>query len=327
MQVGRFAINYLCPGLDFNHDAFMMGAVRKDLTRNLGRMQPAIIKDIRNTIDSAMGLDTDSWKEVCITKAMEDVVLRSTSRVLVGSPLCHNEEYLQYSVAFATWLGGGAIVLGQYMPGMIKPFFGYLGALPVYYYKQKALKFLLPVVRQRIADIKKKRADPTFEFEEPKDLIIWMTQAVLDSPEIRNGPPEFLGTLLLFFVSTTDTPYRSSSRKTQSLLFTTKANLPSQTLGAVHTTIMTATNTLLDLVSSDPDARFWEQLREEAAGVFQMADDGPTPPLSPSSHSQTAPSPRASAKIQCLHESFSAKSCRRTGLCCLVDIISLKARG
>ena len=226
-QVGRFAINYLCPGLDFDHDAFMMGAVRKDVTRNLGRMQPAIIEDIRNTIDNAMGLDRESWREVCITKAMEDVVLRSTSRVLVGSPLCHNEEYLQYTIAFATWLGAGAILVGQYMPWIMKPFFGYLGALPVYYYKQKALKHLLPVIRERISNMKHKRADPTFEFEEPKDLITWMTQAVLDSPETRNSPPEFLGTRLLFFVSNTDTSYRSSSREAQILLFTTNANLSS----------------------------------------------------------------------------------------------------
>ena len=36
---------------------------------------------------------------------------------------------------------------------------------------------------------------------------------------------------------------------------------------------MTSTNILLDLVSSSPDARFWEQLREEAAGVFKTAED------------------------------------------------------
>ena len=185
----------------------MMGAVRKDLTRNLGRMQPAMIEDIRNTIDNAMGLDTESWKQVCITKAMEDVVLRSTSRVLVGSSLCHNEEYLHYSIAFATSLGGGAVLVGQYMPWMMKPFFGYLGALPVYYYKQKAMKLLLPVIRDRMVNIKRKRADPSFEFHEPKDLITWITQAVLDNPETKNSPPEFLGTRLLFFVSTVDTLY------------------------------------------------------------------------------------------------------------------------
>ena len=34
---------------------------------------------------------------------------------------------------------------------------------------------------------------------------------------------------------------------------------------------------MLDLVSSNPDARFWEQLREEAAGVFTKADDWTNP--------------------------------------------------
>ena len=36
---------------------------------------------------------------------------------------------------------------------------------------------------------------------------------------------------------------------------------------------MTTTNILLDLVSSNPDDGFWEQLREEAAGVFKSGDD------------------------------------------------------
>lgn len=79
-----------------------MGAVRKDLTRNLGRMQPNITDDVRFAIDSAMGLDTDSWKELCISEAMEGLALRSTNRVLVGSCLCENDDYLRYSHDFAT---------------------------------------------------------------------------------------------------------------------------------------------------------------------------------------------------------------------------------
>ena len=204
MQVGRFAINYLCPGLDFNHDAFMMAAVRKNLTRNLGNMQPDMMEDIRYTIDNALGLEVRSWKEICITDAMNQLVLRSTSRVLVGSPLCMSEEYLQYSIGFANWLGGGAVLVGQYMPWMMKPFFGYLGALPVHYYKQKALSFLIPVIRERMDHIKHKRADPSFDFEEPLDLITPITHAMLDNPETRNNPPEFIGTRLLLFVSITD---------------------------------------------------------------------------------------------------------------------------
>ena len=36
---------------------------------------------------------------------------------------------------------------------------------------------------------------------------------------------------------------------------------------------MTTTTVLLDLVSSNPDDRIWEQLREEAAGVFESESD------------------------------------------------------
>lgn len=61
------------------------------------------------------------------------------------------------------------------------------------------------------------------------------------------------------------------------LYFRTKTNIRSQTLGAIHTTITTATNTFLDLASSDPDAGFWEQLREEAQLVFKTADDWNSP--------------------------------------------------
>lgn len=277
-QVGRFALNYLVPGLDVNHDAFLMAAIRKDVTRNLGRLQPNMIEDMRYGIDIAMGLDGTYWKEMCITKAMEDVVFKSTSRILVGSTLCQSEEYLHYSANFAKWLGGAMILVGQYVPWILKPFFGSLGALPVYYYRQKALKFLLPVVRERLDNIKRKRADPSFEFEEPKDLMTWMAEAVLDHPETRNSPPEFLGTRLLFLVRTTHVTYRSNSGKVASLLYLiTEANSLNQTLGAIHTTIMTATNTMLDLISSDPDSMFWEQLREEAGGVFKTADDWTNP--------------------------------------------------
>ena len=34
---------------------------------------------------------------------------------------------------------------------------------------------------------------------------------------------------------------------------------------------------MLDLISSNPDSRFWEELREEAAGVFITADDWTDP--------------------------------------------------
>ena len=244
----------------------MTDVIRKDVTRNLGRLQPATIADIRYTIDQAFGLNTESWNEVCIRKAMEKVFFMTVNRVIVGPALCHNEKYLRYSISFANWLGATSVLVGLYTPWILKPVLGYLGAFPVYYSKQQSMKFSVPVIEERIANIKHKRADPSFDFEEPKDMISWMTQAMLDNPETRNNPPDFIGERLLLTVGT-------------SLTFNERfVDLPTnadviQTLGAIHTSVMTATNIFLDLRSSNVDARFWEQLREEAASVFKTPDD------------------------------------------------------
>lgn len=272
--MGRLAIQYLCPSIDINHDAFMMGAIRKETTRDLGRMQPDTSEDIRDSVGEALGLNTESWNEVCTKKAMDKVFFRSASRVLVGSSLYRNEEYLYYSMHFASWMGAAAILVGQYTPWILKPIFGYLLALPIYYCQQKALKFLRPVVRDRIANIARKRADPSFDFEEPKDLITWVTQAMLDGDKMKNNPPDFIGIRLLVLVSQTSILYRPSLGQVQRVhRFPTYADHLIQSLGAIHTSLLTGTNLFLDLVSSDPNAGFWEQLRKEAAGAFQTADD------------------------------------------------------
>ena len=201
-QVGRFAIEYLAPGLDVNHDLFMMDAVRKDLTRNLGRLQSSIYQDMSESIDELMGIDTDNWREICLWETMQKTVFKSTNRVFVGLPLCQDEGYLRSSAAFANWLGAGAIVVGQYMPSVLKPFFGYLTAIPICIQKNKSFGYLLPVFKERMENIRRKRADPTSEFIEPKDMITWMSTAVIDNPTTTHSKPEALAERILFFVST-----------------------------------------------------------------------------------------------------------------------------
>ena len=202
-----------------------MGAIRKEVTRNLGRMQPAMMEDIRCTIDQTMGLDTESWNEVCIKDAMDKIFFTSINHVLVGS-LYRNPEYIRYSIRFANWLGATFILVGQYTSWMTRPFFGYLAALPIYYAKRKALKLLVPVVRDRLSNIKRKRADPSFDFEEPMDMLTWITQAMLDDAETMNHPPEFLAKRVLLLVSHARILYESLSGKfSRYLLITMKTKI------------------------------------------------------------------------------------------------------
>ena len=251
----RRAFEYLLPTVDLTRGQFIHGVIRKDLTRSLGKMHPTIFEETRNAVDVAMGRDTGDWKEVCIKKSVEAVAFRTNLRVLVGSPLCNNEEYVSSTIAFSNWLGGAAIIVAQ-MPWILKAFFGYLEALPIYYYRQKAFKFLVPVICDRMANLKRMRDDPSFRFEAPDDLITWATHASIGSSETVANSPEHLAVFMLILVSYLTTLWRSSSVKAN--FVTLKADVLCKSLAAIPTTVLTATNTMLDRMSSDHDAKFWD---------------------------------------------------------------------
>ena len=52
----------------------------------------------------------------------------------------------------------------------------------------------------------------------------------------------------------------------------TYVNHPTQTLGAVHATIMVSTNVFLDILSCKPESDCYSCLREEAASVFRTPE-------------------------------------------------------
>ena len=200
-QAGRFAIEYLAPALDFNHDMFMMDVVRKDLTRNLGNLQPDVYLDMRESIETLLGLDVESWREIRLFETMQKIIFKSTNRVFVGLPLCHDEGFLRSSAAFAQWLGGGAVIVGQLMSSLLKPVFGYLIAVPIYLAQTRSFRYLVPVIKARMENIQRKKANPSFVFDEPKNMITWMVTAVLNCQDKKTSQPETIAERLLFFVS------------------------------------------------------------------------------------------------------------------------------
>ena len=178
----------------------MIPVIQKELNRRLGKMHPAIFEETRNAVDITMGRDTDDWKEVCIKNCVEAGIYRSILRIFVGPHLCKNEEFVSYLIGFANWFGGTSILVA-YMPRLLKAFFGNLGALPVYYYRQKAFKVLLPLVSDRMANLKRMRDNPSFKFEAPDDLVTWAVQAWIANPETAADRPEILADYMLILVS------------------------------------------------------------------------------------------------------------------------------
>ena len=189
----KLAVKYLMNPIKPEHAQAISIAVRQDLTRNLGKTQPAIFETMRQSLDAAWSRDATSWSEVTLFETLQDVIFRATNCILVGSPLCHEEKYLDSLFRFTTWLGAGAVIVGQYAPWFMTPILGYVASIPVNIYRRKSMKFLLPVVKERMQSIR--AAEKDMPSNESLDLITWTILASKDST------PDEVAELILFLVS------------------------------------------------------------------------------------------------------------------------------
>lgn len=206
VQGEKFGFKYIVPTFDLHSDLGLTDVIRRDLTRNLGRTQAAVFDEMRQSIDATMGLEDASWREVSLFQTMQKVVFQSTLRVLVGLPLCRDENYLRSSSSFSVWLGCSAVVVGQLVPWFLSPFLGLLVAIPVHISKVQSLRYLTPIVKERMDNVKRKRVDPSYVCDEPKDVITWYVMNVLDNDSTSQSTPAAVAERLLFLVSSPSSP-------------------------------------------------------------------------------------------------------------------------
>ncbi|KZW03552.1 cytochrome P450 [Exidia glandulosa HHB12029] len=218
--------------------------VHRNLARNLNALIPALDDEVRRCMDDAFGTDTENWTSVNVWDTLLAIVPRITNRMMVGELLCRNNEYLDNMVGFTNDVVRN-MILFNFIPRPLRPVFGPVLALANYYHYSKTAKHTLPLVKQRMVDLERKDAgDPAYDdWEAPNDYITWhIRQATAD------GLAEELD------------PVRVTMR------------LVPLNFAAIHTTVMTAHGTLLDLISADPARGYLDGIREEAARV--LADEG-----------------------------------------------------
>lgn len=192
---------YLVPTMEPKHDMYIMDVVRKEVTRNLGRLQPDIFGDLKGSVDSLLGLDHENWRDVPLYDTMQEILFKSSNRVFVGLPLCQNDVFLRSAATFANLLGLGAVIVGELLPLVFKPVFGYLLAFPIYVVQALALRDLVPEIKQRMVNFRRKASDPSFEWQEPKDMLMWIVIAAMKRGDPKADKPEKIAQGLLFLVS------------------------------------------------------------------------------------------------------------------------------
>lgn len=166
----------------------MVLAIRRDLTRNLGRTQKTSFETIRTHIDQLMGgLNTNSddgnntYTQLNFIEVIESVIMTVSNQMLVGDELFHNKAFMKSLACFGNILGLGSLLIGQFVPFCFIPVIGFLAGVVVKAFRRRALKFMVPVAQERIDRIRRKREDPGMEYEEPMDIMQWVILACPDA--------------------------------------------------------------------------------------------------------------------------------------------------
>ncbi|KAI9465946.1 cytochrome P450 [Lactarius psammicola] len=151
--------------LDLDNE-YHTDVIRSKLTRNIP------FKDIRDefirSLDACIPVHGDDWVKVPVVEAMQRVVCATTNCVLVGSPLCRNQDYLTLNLNFATNVMKFATIIRMF-PKPLKPIVArVLSNLPSQI--RQEMEFIRPMVEERFARM---------EFGEdwgdkPNDMLMWL---------------------------------------------------------------------------------------------------------------------------------------------------------
>lgn len=185
----RHASKYLHMGVEFSSTLYFMERVIRDsLTRNLGDIQQPLCDEICQGFDQVFGTDSTEWKTLNVYQSMQEIILQAMCRVFFGEQISRNQEFLTIYSRYILAMGVGTMIIGI-LPGFLKrllvPFFN----VPLWYYRRRTLKILLPVVEQQV--LRSQSDSKSYDFisqcartsakststrtaAEPKQLAEWM---------------------------------------------------------------------------------------------------------------------------------------------------------
>jgi len=207
--------------------------IRRELTKDLDVYAADIVDEIQHALSDNFGNDCKEWKEVALYPTMLDVIARISNRVLVGLPLCRNKEYNGYC---STFLQSVVITAGMMnlLPQWLEPLFAPVLMLYDYYIYWRITRFIFPIVKERMTDFR-----PGMEYKKPdyskhNDYIQWALHDAFSHDDPIERTPEMV------------------TRRLAVLSF-----------AAIQSSVITITNTLFDIASSDQAIHIQDVLRTE----------------------------------------------------------------
>ena len=147
---------------------YHFNVIRGKMTQALGQYLPRMVQESGHAFEVEVGNSAD-WREMQMWPLTSKVVTRMANAMLVGEPLCRDDEYLQFSCDITPLVFDTAAKIRNY-PEFLKP-------IMMYFMEDRkrqlqiARKHLIPLIKQRLGQAslpavqsKAERPDDTRKF-------------------------------------------------------------------------------------------------------------------------------------------------------------------
>ena len=231
-------------------DPYHVHVIQQYLPKRIGQLLPVLQEEVRIALDETWGDDECSWKDICVGDDVRKLVPRTMNRILVGSPLCRNAEYVTNTALFTREVITTARGYLSAAPWFLRPIVGcILSRANRHYYRQTA-KHSIPIIRRRLANFQtKQHQDDNLtrqrDDNQPNDYIDWHINLAMSENRLDELDADRISRRLL-----------------------------AVNFAAIHTTTLTLINCILDLVFSDPRQGYLEGVREEATSILAGTPGG-----------------------------------------------------
>jgi len=162
-------MDYTLPMLHHD-DTYQIGVIRSKLTRNFAATFDQVQDELVQALTEFIPLDSGEWVKISILPTIQQVICRTSGRMLVGAPLCRNRDYQKLATNFAINVFKIAYVVSMF-PKPLKPIVArFISSIPSQV--RRTMELIEPMVKERFAKIDEFGGE-TWE-DAPDDMLMWL---------------------------------------------------------------------------------------------------------------------------------------------------------
>ncbi|KAH0594402.1 hypothetical protein MHUMG1_07752 [Metarhizium humberi] len=177
---------------------FGMRAVQKSINRSLPGLVSAVDKEVQHAVDLALKDVGNDWTSINLWDTWQAIVPSVTNRMLVGSTLCRDEQFLNAMVSFTHAVLRNCVLL-RFVPLILHPVLGRMLAISNWVHWRRAYRRVEPVIKTRIDYMSRKaNGDPELhDWSPPEDYITWLVRLALEENRDQELDPIVISKRLL----------------------------------------------------------------------------------------------------------------------------------